>query len=126
MFGRPQPESYRTGRHRSPNIVPPFTRRQIGGRTTRSIGRLTRKFHLTSDARLRHLIVWFTELMSFQEWNRELAHTASDMYHDINKFELYVRLTLLHAILANFSSQHGLLCERSTGSGIGFGYTMVR
>ena len=48
--------------------------------------------------------VWFTGLESFEEWNRDLAHTASELYDgDINKLELYVRLTSLGIILADFS-----------------------
>jgi hypothetical protein len=31
-------------------------------------------------------------LQSFEEWNPELANAARDIYADINKLELYVRL----------------------------------
>ena len=44
----------------------------------------------------------FTGLESFEEWNRDLAHTTSQLYDgDINKLELYVRLALHRVILAN-------------------------
>jgi hypothetical protein len=56
-----------------------------------------------------------------------VSQRARDMYDDINKLELYVRLKLLsHGSLTNISKP-GLLCERSNydGCGFGFGYTMV-
>ncbi|KAK2467669.1 hypothetical protein APHAL10511_000524 [Amanita phalloides] len=48
-------------------------------------------------------------LVSFEEWNSDLAKAARDLYDDIDKLELYP----------------GLVGERSMGgSGFGFGYTM--
>ena len=38
-------------------------------------------------------------LRSFEEWNPELANAARDIYADINKLELYVRLSYCLMVL---------------------------
>ncbi|KAF8344879.1 heme peroxidase [Amanita rubescens] len=49
-------------------------------------------------------------LESFEEWNPDLANTARHLYDgNIDNLELYP----------------GLICETSSGSGFGFGYTMT-
>jgi hypothetical protein len=50
------------------------------------------------------IILSFTGLESFEEWNPDLANTARHLYDsNIDELELYVRLELISMILTNVS-----------------------